>query len=635
MTKIDLEFLENSGGEAEGLSDAGIETFRENPFVAVARETGQNSRDARNSNGEPVLMKFDVISIPTANFPSIEAYRVAARLCLEKSKDAVREKERTFFENAVSSLGADELKILRIADFNTKGVRGPCEEGQPFHTLAKTDGMSVKDDPSAGGSFGIGKNATFALSDIQTVFVSTLYRENGCGPDQVLCMGKTQFISFTDENGIERRRRGYWGKVENFMPLEEHRDIPEWLRRTDQGTSLFSISLRNTPTKWRYEVTAAILINFFCAIERREMEFEVDDGSIKIDSNTIQELFNDEQVGSAVDRLRMRFAFDTARRLHECLIDKHTISQIINIQDIGEVKLHLLLREGQKYTVGIIRNGMYITNNLSYFNEPFQRFPLYKEFAAVIEPNGVPESEWFRRLENPRHDSLSADRILDPKLREIGMRGFSELACKIRKEIKKLAKTQSESSIDLDELNEFFVMDGTRSENVPGSEPDPREKSPTEIQQRQSELKYRPYKRAKIPSDKPIPDPNPKPNPNPSPPSPPSPPPSPRPLREIRSVELINERALLPDLSTPKNRRLLFTSPINSEITIDTYASGLNSRERLPVINSSCGVVRNGAIEIYCDAEIRVVVDVEFESAYEGPVEISAYQSADGEGGSL
>ena len=282
MARIELEFLKNSGGEAEGLSDAGIETFRENPFAAVARETGQNSRDARNSDAEPVLMKFDVISIPTTKFPSIETYRTAARLCLKKSEATGGEKEIAFFQNAVSSLEDDEIKILCIADFNTKGVRGPCEEGKPFHTLAKTDGISVKDDPSAGGSFGIGKNATFALSDLQTVFISTLYRENEFGPDQVLCMGKTQFISFTDENGIERRRRGYWGRVEKFMPLEEQKDIPEWLQRSAQGTSLFSVSLRTTPIDWRYEVTAAILINFFCAIERREMEFEVDNGSIKI-----------------------------------------------------------------------------------------------------------------------------------------------------------------------------------------------------------------------------------------------------------------------------------------------------------------------------------------------------------------
>ena len=46
MSKIRLEFLPNEGGEAEGLSDAGIETFCENPFAAAARETGQNSRDA-------------------------------------------------------------------------------------------------------------------------------------------------------------------------------------------------------------------------------------------------------------------------------------------------------------------------------------------------------------------------------------------------------------------------------------------------------------------------------------------------------------------------------------------------------------------------------------------------------------
>lgn len=208
MSRIGLAFLPNNGGEAEGLSDAGIETFRESPFAAVARETGQNSRDARDDAMKPVVLKFDVITLASDAFPSIEEYREAADLCLKKSEEASREKETGFFRNAASALKADELQILRIADFNTKGVRGPCEEGRPFHTLAKTDGMSVKEDVSSGGSFGIGKNATFALSDIQTVFVSTMY-ETG-GQTHSLCMGKTQFISHADSAGNERRRKGYW-----------------------------------------------------------------------------------------------------------------------------------------------------------------------------------------------------------------------------------------------------------------------------------------------------------------------------------------------------------------------------------------------------------------------------------------
>jgi len=70
--KTQLEFLENAGGEAEGLSDAGIETFRENPFAAAARETGQNSRDARSDSAAPVRVTYNNLNIDTTAFPTID-----------------------------------------------------------------------------------------------------------------------------------------------------------------------------------------------------------------------------------------------------------------------------------------------------------------------------------------------------------------------------------------------------------------------------------------------------------------------------------------------------------------------------------------------------------------------------------
>lgn len=623
MSNIGLKFLPNGGGEAEGLSDAGIETFRENPFAAVARETGQNSRDARDDAGKPVVLKFDVITLAAEAFPAIEEYREAAALCLQKSEEAGREKETGFFKNAAASLRADELEILRISDFNTKGVRGPCEEGFPFHTLAKTDGMSVKEDISSGGSFGIGKNATFALSDIQTVFISTMYQD---GDEQrSLCMGKTQFISHTDSDGTEKRRKGYWGQIDGYMPVDRPEDIPQWLRREEQGTSLFSICLRETRTDWRYEMAAAILINFFCAIERREMEFEIDGGAITINRNTIQSLFKDIEVNTAVDQLNARHSFDSARTLHECLVDNQTNTQVIEVPELGRVKMHTLLRDGLRYTVGIIRNGMYIADNLAYFNEQFKRFPLHKEFAVVIEPEGAAVSEWFKRLENPRHDNLSAERITDPELRAKGQRSFTTLAREIRKRIKEAARSQPVDSVDLDEMNEFFVTEGFRTEDEAGTETDPRAKIPTKMKRSSPKRTPPASKRFGSRDDPPGPGPSPGPNPNPGPGPTPGPGPKPRPRKEMQPIELISERAIIPDRSQLRRRRLMFTSPVSSDIIIATDASGLNAEEQLAIVSTSIGNVSNDTLEISCEAGVRQSIDVEFDVPYDGPIEISAY----------
>lgn len=616
--KIGLDFLPNEGGEAEGLSDAGIETFRDRPFAAVARETGQNSRDARDDANQPVVLRFDVIEVPAVEFPNLQEYLNAAQHCLDKSQSAEREKEIGFFRNAVSSLNGDSLKVLRIADFNTRGVRGPCVEGRPFHTLAKTDGLSVKEEASSGGSFGIGKNATFALSDIQTVFVSTLYYEND--EEKVLCMGKTQFISHKDSNGKERRRKGYWGQIDDgyYMPLESMHHIPSWLKRDGQGTSIFSICLRQTTTDWRYEITAAILINFFCAIHRNEMEFEIDNALIKINKNTIEQLFGKQEVMDSVDQLNLQHEFEAARRLYQCLSDDQTTTQKIQVPELGNVCMHLLVRQGMNYTVGIVRNGMYITNNLSHFNEPFQRFPLYKDFSAVVEPAGVKESEWFKRLENPRHDTLSADRITDPDLREKGQNAFGKLAREIRERIKQATRTPPSDSVELEELNEFFVTDGNREEDELGSETDPRAKVANEI----SPSKKKPF----TPNPPPGPGPEPGPNPGPGPGPGPGPSPNPQPNGGLQQIQLTKDRALILDQSKLAERRIIFTSPISAELRLFVDASGLNSEDRLILKKTSEGEISEKGLDIHCNAGERIKLDVEFDNAYAGPVEILAYQ---------
>lgn len=621
--KIGLAFLPNPGGEAEGLSDAGVETFRDKPFAAVARETGQNSRDARDDANQPVKMTFDVVTVPSADFPDISSYRAAARLCLNKAKALKKEKDTGFFEQALRVLERPEIRVLRISDFNTKGVRGPCEEGKPFHTLAKADGVTDKDEVDSGGSFGIGKNAVFALSDIQTAFFSTIYRDES-GADRALCIGKTLFISHRGSDGTERRRKGYWGKVEGFMPIDDPEVIPDWLRRTSGGTSIFSICMRQNPTDWRYEMAAALLMNFFAAIERQEMEFEIDDGFLRINRSTIGSLFSDPRINNAVDQLKSRAAFDAARTLHGVLVDDAAIPQTLSVPGLGNVHMQMLLRENLGYTVGIIRNGMYITDNLANFNEPFKRFPLHKEFAVVIEPAGKGEGEWFKRLEGPKHNDLSAERITDPAMRRTGEELFSALAKLVREKIRDLAKSDPTTTLELDELNDLFASERTRIEDEKGLEEDPRSFEPTPI--RPAPPKPAPRK-ARPGGPTPFPGPTPKPDPDPDPPNPgpPGPGPVPRPRTLLEPVVLEKERALLPDAANKRRRKILFNAPVDGTIYIGVDATGLSEPEPLRIVATTAGEVKDGSVMLTCSQGQRISLEVEFDVEYTGAVELSAF----------
>src|SRR5690606_22506687 len=145
-------------------------------------------------------------------------------------------------------------------------------------------------------------------------------------------------ISHTGSDGKEKGREGYWGKKSGYMPLDSAADIPSWLLRDTQGTSIFSVCMRSHRTDWRYEMAAAILINFFCAIEQKEMEFEIDNGSLKINKGTLQAFFHDSKVNEAVDQLNARAAFDAARTLHTCLIDEKSTTRTLEVDGLGRVK---------------------------------------------------------------------------------------------------------------------------------------------------------------------------------------------------------------------------------------------------------------------------------------------------------
>ena len=621
---IGLSFLPNPGGEAEGLNDAGVETFRDKPFAAVARETGQNSRDARAKATSPVKMTFDVLEISRAEFPDIDAYVGAAKLCLEKARRMHKEKDIGFFEQALRVLNDQKIRILKIADFNTKGVQGPCEEGKPFHSLAKADGVTDKDQVDSGGSFGIGKNAVFALSDIQTAFFSTIYRDSD-DAEHPLCIGKTLFISHTGNDGEEKRRKGYWGRVDGFLPLSDPASMPPWLRRETRGTTIFSACMRKNPTDWRYEMAAALLMNFFAAIERQEMEFEIDDGFLKINRSTIRSLFMNKKVNEAVDQLKSRITFDAARTLHTALVDEATECHKMSIPDLGEIHMRILLRDGLGYTVGIVRNGMYITDNFSNFNEPLKRFPLHHDFAVIIEPVGKSEGEWFKRLEGPKHNDLSAERITDPDMRMQGEQMFTALAKKVREKIRELAKSIPSDTLELDELNEFFASEQSREEDEQGPEKDPRTFKPTPIKPTAPKTKPETTRRGDGPPH-PSPQPNPDPNPDPPNPGPLGPGPTPRPRVAVETIDLQDERTVIPDRSNLRQRRILFTPPVSGYIYVSIEATGLSEPDGICLLSADKGQIEGGVVLLPCEEGKRIDLTVEFEAEYAGAIELSAYR---------
>jgi hypothetical protein len=488
LVETRLEFLLNQAGEDEGLGHAGIETFRDTPFTSCSREAGQNTLDA--AAGEPVEMVLREHMIKAAEIPGIEKLRETIGACLKSAHYSGTEKDVDFFVNALHVVSQDKIPVLEIADFNTTGLEGPPNDsGSKFHALVKSTGKSNKSTETSGGSFGIGKNATFAVSDLRTVFYSTVYGT----PDgeKTAVQGKVQLVSHKDASGIERTSKGYWGFDEDFSAVEDPELVPEWLRRDQKGTSVFSVGFRGREN-WVDRMTVPLLSNFFAAIDDRKIIFKVGDDERLVNAETLSDLFEDPKIIEAASEASHGDDIRLARQLFRCRKSDDAISKRFRIDGIGEFLAKILVEEGMPKRVAITRNGMLIAQSLEFFGDKFARFPGARDFILMVEPADNDASKVLKSLENPQHNAFSAGRLDDPKKQKDVTRAMKHLIDEIRNLIRENAEITGGDAVKLDELGEFFADAGTDESKVPSAEDDP------------ETIRFTPVKRMKPKPHKPV-----------------------------------------------------------------------------------------------------------------------------------
>src|SRR5205823_11838743 len=168
-------FAKSDGGREGGFHDAGVETFKGNFDRYLARELIQNSLDARYDHQKPVKVKFEILELKRNEIPDMNALATAFERCAEYYPQD--KKAKAFFDRATTLASAKTITALRVGDFNTTGVCGTeTDKKQEFYNLVRCAGASSKTGDE-GGSFGLGKNAPFAASQMRTVLYST-YNED-------------------------------------------------------------------------------------------------------------------------------------------------------------------------------------------------------------------------------------------------------------------------------------------------------------------------------------------------------------------------------------------------------------------------------------------------------------------------
>jgi uncharacterized membrane protein YgcG len=446
------------------------------------------------------------------------------------------------------------------------------------------------------------------------------------GAKQFLAQGKAKLISHIDKDGQSRRSTGYWGHRAGFLPVDSASCVPAWLRRSEIGTSVFALGFREVP-HWEHRMAYSLLANFFIAMHRGSMRFEVNNGSIVIDAESVGNLLHDSSVERAADEDDQLEDLQFARDLFRCLTSSETIEKRITVKELGEISIRVLIKEGLPKRVAIVRNGMMITDNLKHFGDKFHRFPLYRDFIALVEPLDNHGSALIKRLENPRHDEVSAERVPDPAKKAIAKRAMTRLAKEIREIIKAETAVTPADEVALDEMGEFFA-DGERGDMPP----------PADAEDDLSTIRYQPTKTRAERKTK-----------------------AQGSGKEggaegggnsggdgggvgpgtgrgsggrgaqgrTQSIQFESVRHTRAPDQQMNTRTIHFTPSIDGIAKLTLEAVGLDNNEKLTVVQADPGRVANGEVLLPLEGGKRTSIHVKLSEEYDGPIEISGLRITD------
>ncbi len=278
MTKPGWNFPLNDDGQVNGLNDPGIETFKDNPLASLAREILQNSKDAvPNSSTKPVEVHFQRLDLPLADFPGLKEFKLSLESCLAFWKNSAQ--TVAFFKEALRVLNGPTVPVLKISDFNTTGLTVGKDGGDrdsSWFRLTKAVGSS---DKSAGklGSFGIGKHAPYACSNLRTVFYGTKDSEGA-----VAFQGVSKLVSHLTPAKKTTQGPGYFGVKKGNKPVLAFDGVAQLFERKRVGADVYIMGFHDFPD-WESKIIKSVIESFFLAIHEETL-------IVKIGKTTLNKL---------------------------------------------------------------------------------------------------------------------------------------------------------------------------------------------------------------------------------------------------------------------------------------------------------------------------------------------------------
>jgi len=437
-------FPNNGGGQEYGFHEAGVETFRGNINMYIAREAIQNCIDAQYDKRQPVRVSFQKVTLPE-RYDWLNELRDRFDSCANyRPRDT---EAKAFFEAGMRLISRGFITALKISDFNTTGVKGTDDDVDGgWYNLVRSSGSSSKVG-SEGGSFGIGKSAPFAASGLRTVLYSTLTDDN-----KYAFQGVARLSTHNYSNGsksIKAQHVGYLG--EDGASIRNPSRIPQVFRRNETGTDIFILGYQGG-SSWQSDLKMAVVENFWVALMNKKLVVKVE-----------EEIIDADKLPQLMEEYSSRRSF-TAHHFYKAAISSDRIEATEQLPSLGEVSLTLIAGSGLPKRIAMVRNtGMVI------YQKKFVSAIPYAGLFICDDPKG---NERLRKMEPPRHDDWDKNR---PSYRA-NVKTLTELYDWIKGEIRSLKPSEESQISEIPDLYKWLPDDEDGSSNSNeteyGTEPD-------------------------------------------------------------------------------------------------------------------------------------------------------------------
>lgn len=427
-------FVGNNYTYENGLDTADMETFKRDPIASLARESCQNSIDAKKEGQKKVVIEFKTFEVNRENIPGYDRLRGEIETCKEYKKMQNNRKDYEQLCDMSKAISKEKIVCLRISDFNTTGLYG-----DKFYLLTKGSGITDKTGIT-GGSKGIGKYASFVASEFNTVFYST-YTED----EESKCLGITKLCSAPISNTDEKTMgTGYYGINMKNEPMNNQLVLDQSYNRVKSGTDIYILGFKKEEN-WKEQILTMLLDSFLVAIYKDELEVMVED--IIVNKGNLKEIVESE---SLITKNMKKSIVSQYLLINE---GEGIFSKEVDILEYGKVKIFVKSFSREDSDLA--------TNNCIMIRYPYMKIKVFPGISTmpcsamcIIEDNLL--NTELKDIENPQHTDWEPKRKNDDALRSEMKNIIQQLRNSIINFVVEVLSTSEIEKLDIEGAGDYL-----------------------------------------------------------------------------------------------------------------------------------------------------------------------------------